>query len=95
MLTLHPEIHSLADGWRDSIAGNTEVGPDVLLADTVQDQGGTTHTAHSDQDVGPVLPPPEDLRLRVAAGLTGQVDSLLLPHHEVVRTSPVHDTGRH
>ena len=67
----------------------------MLLADTVQDQRGAADTADSPQDVGPVLPPPEDLRLRVAAGLTGQVDSLLLPHHEVVRTSPVHDTGRH
>ena len=95
MLTLHPEIHSLTDGWRDSIAGNTEVGPDVLLADTVQDQGGTAHTAHSHQDVGPVLSPPQDLRLREAPGLAGEVHSLLLPHHQVVRAPPVHDTGRH
>ena len=67
----------------------------MLLGDTVQHQGGPADTAHSGQDVRPVLSPPEDLRLREAPGLTGQVDSLLLPHHEVVRTSPVHDTGRH
>ena len=94
MLTLHPEIHSFADGWRDSIAGNTEVGPDVLLADTVQDQGGTAHTAHSHQDVGPVLSPPQDLRLREAPGLAGQVHSLLLPDDQVVGCLAVDDGGR-
>ena len=58
--------------------------------------GPTFVTAHpAGHDRFAVLSPPEDLRLRVAAGLAGQVDSLLLPHHEVVRAPPVHDTGRH
>ena len=58
--------------------------------------GPTFIAAHpAGHDRFAVLSPPQDLRLRVAAGLAGQVDSLLLPHHEVVRTPSVHDTGRH
>ena len=42
-----------------------------------------------------VLAFPEDLRLRVTPGLTGQIHSLLLPHDEVIGCAAVDDGGGH
>ena len=72
-----------------------------MLLHAVQHEGGAAHTPHTlrvevaRHNVLPVLPPPEDLRRGVAAGLACQVDSLLLPHHEVVGCLAVNDRRRH
>ena len=101
VLTLNTEIDPFTYRRRNSIAGNAEVGATVVLLHAVQHEGGaanTPHTLHVEvarHNVPPVLPPPEDLRRGVAAGLACQVDSLLLPHHEVVGTSAVYNAGGH
>ena len=37
----------------------------------------------------------DDLQQQHPAGLAGEVDSLLLPYHQVARTPPVNNTRRY
>ena len=44
VITLNTEVHSLADGWRDSVAGDAHVAPNVTAANTVKHQRGGAQT---------------------------------------------------
>ena len=44
LLTLDLEVDPLADGGRDSVAGDAHVGPDVTSTHAVKHQRGRAHT---------------------------------------------------
>ena len=44
VLTLHPEVHSLADGGGHPVAGDAEVRPYVTTPYRVEYQGGAAYT---------------------------------------------------
>ena len=46
ILTLDPEVDSLADGGRHTVTGDTEVRGHVGAGDAVKHEGGPAHTRH-------------------------------------------------
>ena len=95
---MDPNGESVASGGRDAIARHTEVVPHVESAYLLQPQLGALHDIHllaSQEDVVPVLPPPDNVGWRIPIGVTGQGDVVTLPHHHVVGLARVDDGGRH
>ena len=97
-LTLHFDGESVAGrGW-DPVAGHTQILPHVQPADLLQPQLGSLQDVEllpGQQDVVPVLSPPDDVRWRVAAGVTGESHVVSLPHHHVLGLPGLHYGGRH
>ena len=97
-LTLHFDGESVAGGGWDPIARHTQIFPHVQPADLLQSQLGSLQDVEllpRQQDVVPVLSPPDDVRWRVAAGVTGESHVVSLPHYHVLGLPGLHYGGGH
>ena len=95
-LTLHFDGESVAGGGRDPITRHTQIITHVEPTDLLQPQLSALQDVEllpGQQDVVPVLPPPDDVRRGVAAGVTGQSHVVSLPHHHVLGLPGLHYGG--
>ena len=96
-LTLNLDGEPVTGRGRDAVTGHTQIVSHIEPTYLLQSERGSLQDIEllpGQEDVAPVLPPPDDVRRRVAVGVTGESHVVSLPHHQL-RGGDSHRAGLH